>query len=267
MQKQKNVTTGIYKITSPSGKVYIGQSINIEKRKEEYKSTGLKRQYRIYGSVQKYGWNNHQFEIIEECSIKQLDEHETFWKTYYLEQVDNDWTKVLFCNLHDSGGGPKSEETKRKISASLMGRKSAMKGKHHTPEARLKMKNHLEHHKKLSEFHMGRTSPMKGKYHTEKTKEKIRISKKNNPYIRTEESKLLQSISRKGFKYSDEVIEKIRIGKYKPIIQLDLDDVFIKEWECVDFICIELNYKCKTNILQVCQNKRKTAYGFKWKFK
>jgi hypothetical protein len=29
---------GIYKITSPSGKVYIGQSINIERRIKEYKN-------------------------------------------------------------------------------------------------------------------------------------------------------------------------------------------------------------------------------------
>jgi hypothetical protein len=30
-------------------------------------------------------------------SLEQLDEKETFWKVHYLEQVDNDWTKVLFC--------------------------------------------------------------------------------------------------------------------------------------------------------------------------
>ena len=33
---------GIYKIVSPSGKVYIGQSTNIERRWKEYK-TGLGR--------------------------------------------------------------------------------------------------------------------------------------------------------------------------------------------------------------------------------
>ena len=32
------VKIGIYKITSPSNKIYIGQSINIERRFKEYKT-------------------------------------------------------------------------------------------------------------------------------------------------------------------------------------------------------------------------------------
>jgi len=31
---------GVYKITSPTGKVYIGSSIDIEKRIKHYKSVG-----------------------------------------------------------------------------------------------------------------------------------------------------------------------------------------------------------------------------------
>jgi len=66
-------TIGIYKITSPSGKVYIGQSIDIELRFKQYsnilKSIG---QRKLYYSFKKYGINSHKFEILETCSVEVL---------------------------------------------------------------------------------------------------------------------------------------------------------------------------------------------------
>ena len=50
---------GIYKITSPSQRIYIGQSINIEKRWKEYSVTKLKSQPKIKNSILKYGIKNH----------------------------------------------------------------------------------------------------------------------------------------------------------------------------------------------------------------
>ena len=54
---------GIYKITSPTGKVYIGQSIEIEKRWMRYKNItkSVKKQPAIYNSLLKYGSENHIF--------------------------------------------------------------------------------------------------------------------------------------------------------------------------------------------------------------
>jgi len=54
--------------------------------------------------------------------LKQLDERETYWKQYYLDLVEGDWNKVLFCELYDNGGGPRSEEIKKKISESNKGK-------------------------------------------------------------------------------------------------------------------------------------------------
>lgn len=112
---------GIYKITSPSGKVYIGQSIDIDKRKNNYKNLNCKDQPKIYNSLNKYGWLNHKFEVIEECNIEFLNEQEVNWKKYYLEYFKNNWKMVLFCELYDTGGGPRSQETKNKISKTNMG--------------------------------------------------------------------------------------------------------------------------------------------------
>ena len=39
---------GIYKITNPKGRVYIGRSIDVAKRKNRYKNSGCKTQTRIY---------------------------------------------------------------------------------------------------------------------------------------------------------------------------------------------------------------------------
>jgi group I intron endonuclease len=107
--------SGIYKIISPTGKIYIGQSINIEKRWEghkRYNGIGPK----LKNSYDKYGFENHMKEIIEECNIEQLNIREIFWKEYYINIYG--WKKVLFCEIYDAGGGPKSQETKTKQSIS-----------------------------------------------------------------------------------------------------------------------------------------------------
>jgi group I intron endonuclease len=193
---------GIYKITSPTSRIYIGQSINIENRKYAYSigNNNLKRQPKIYNSIKKHGIENHTFEILEECTIGQLNERETYWKQHYLEQSDNNWSKVLFCGLHDNGGGPKSEETKQKISNSLSGIKR-------TEETKNKL-----------------SLSLKGKNKTDNHKNNISNSKSNisNDTL----SKMSQSLKGKklgkksigsgrkaGFRMSDEHKEKLRQAK------------------------------------------------------
>ena len=73
----------VYKITSPSNKVYIGQTLNYKRRLYIYSILSCKRQLRLYNSFLKYGFENHTFEIIEECSINLLNEHERYWQEFY----------------------------------------------------------------------------------------------------------------------------------------------------------------------------------------
>jgi len=137
---------GIYKITSPTGKVYIGQSINIKHRKTHYKNLSCKQQPRIYNSLIKYGFENHEFEIIEECKIEELDKKEILHKKYVLKEIG--WSRVLFCELYDRKGGPKSEKTKNKISQALKGRKISK-------ETRRKISEHPGRGLKLSKANKG----------------------------------------------------------------------------------------------------------------
>lgn len=74
---------GIYKITSPSGRIYIGQSVDLENRQKVYSKLKCKLQIRLYSSLLKYGWVNHKFEIIEECSVEIINDRERYWQEFY----------------------------------------------------------------------------------------------------------------------------------------------------------------------------------------
>tara|TARA_R110000868_G_scaffold399397_1_gene673095 strand:+ start:466 stop:1182 length:717 start_codon:yes stop_codon:yes gene_type:complete len=82
-------TSGIYKITSPSARVYIGQSINIESRIKSYKKLhDCKKQPRLYNSLKIYGANAHIFEVIEACPVEQLNERERHWQDVFCATGD-----------------------------------------------------------------------------------------------------------------------------------------------------------------------------------
>lgn len=76
------MSKGIYKISNPNGEIYIGKSMNIEKRWQSYKGLCCKKQPLIYDSLLRYGVDKHIFEIVEECpsySEKDLSEQELKW--------------------------------------------------------------------------------------------------------------------------------------------------------------------------------------------
>lgn len=102
---------GIYKITSPSNKIYIGQTVDFVKRKSHYKNLKRNHQIRLYNSIKKYGWENHILQFIEECDISLLNERERFWQEYYNV---TDSKKGLNCKLTRTAdkSGFHSEEMK-----------------------------------------------------------------------------------------------------------------------------------------------------------
>jgi group I intron endonuclease len=146
----KTPIIGIYKIFSPVGKIYIGQSKNIYKRWKFYSFYNCKNQIKLYNSLQKYGFENHVFEIIEECSIEQLNERETHWKQHYLDQVNGDWKQVMFCKLHDNSGGSLPEEIKKKISKSSLGKPKTQQHKDNIKKSRKGMVFTQQHKDNMS---------------------------------------------------------------------------------------------------------------------
>ena len=77
--------TGIYKIVSPDGSVYIGQSVDIEKRFAQHRRNRSKDYSKLKSSFNYYGPYNHRFEILEECDTKELNERERYWFNHYSE--------------------------------------------------------------------------------------------------------------------------------------------------------------------------------------
>jgi group I intron endonuclease len=74
---------GIYKITNPKGKIYIGQSINIEKRFNQYKCSKAKNQPILHRSFLKYGIENHKFETVCYCNKSDLYELEDYYQILF----------------------------------------------------------------------------------------------------------------------------------------------------------------------------------------
>ncbi len=120
--------SGIYKITNPKGKIYIGESKNIKKRFQLYKGYFCQKQSKLYNSLRKYGYINHKFEIIEYCDINNLPERERYWQDFY--DVLNR-KKGLNCMLTPTFDKKQqlSEETKLKISKANKGKEAWNKGK------------------------------------------------------------------------------------------------------------------------------------------
>jgi group I intron endonuclease len=218
---------GIYKIISPSNKVYIGQSIDIERRKKAYELFNCKQQPRIYNSLIKYGWEAHKHELIEECSLDKLNERELYWKQYYVEQLG--WNNVLFCELYDVGGGPRGEEIKQKLR------------KPKSEEHKIKIGN-TNRRPKPEGFKEKLQKPK-----SQKHKENISKSKlgKNKP---------------KGFG------NKITELKSKPIQQFTLEGELLNEFNSVKEANLFLN-KLSHSIGRACRGEIKTAFGFIWRWK
>lgn len=158
---QKNaIMIGIYKITSPSKKVYIGQSVNIEIRFAKYKGLHCKQQILLYNSLTKHGFDKHKFEILCECEVSELNEKERYYQDLYSAMG----IKGLNCFLTKSSdkSGKLSEQIKTKIG-------NANRMRIVTSETRLKM----------SKKSIGNKS-MSGKKHTDRTRQEMSERMKGN---------------------------------------------------------------------------------------
>jgi len=90
---------------------------------------------------------------------------------------------------------------------------------------------------------------------------------KRKPFKHTEETKKRISIANSKSR-PKEWVKNAALSHSKAIIQLDLNNNFIKEYISATEAAIFLgDISKKKNICSVLKNKRKTAYGYKWKFK
>jgi hypothetical protein len=118
------IISGIYIITSPSNKIYIGLSANIHKRWMHYRFlSNTRNQPYLHNSFKKYGVSNHKFEVLEKVSEEDLSEREIYWIN-----EKNSTDASIGMNIASGGNippkqnKPKSEEHKKKIGDANRGR-------------------------------------------------------------------------------------------------------------------------------------------------
>lgn len=80
---------GIYKITNKiNGKIYIGQSNDIERRWSEHKRKYKTENTFLYQNMRSDGIENFDFSVEELCNIKDLDVREQYYINFYNSTVD-----------------------------------------------------------------------------------------------------------------------------------------------------------------------------------
>lgn len=217
----------IYMITSPTGRLYIGSTVNIKQRWNQYYLLSCKSQRKLYNSLLKYGWKAHKFEVIMEVPINKMLEYETLigWGFNVLEKEN------LNCRLPKLGEvySVMSCDTKLRISIRNTGTIMTQQQKD-----------------KLRIFNLGKKLP-------KETCIKMGKSRLGNKYAL-------------GKTRTQEFKNTMNSYFNKQINQYDLNMNFIKTWDSIKSAAIELKIN-RGHIGQVCLGKRKSSGGFKWKYK
>ena len=218
---------GIYKITNPNERVYIGQTNNISKRLNKYYNLNCTKQPRLYRSLKKHGVENHKFEIIEECELEELNERERFWQEFY-DVLSSKGMNCSYVQTFTKKGKVK-EESCKKLSKALTGRKLSSE---HVEKIKIALSKRIV---------------------SDKVRESARKLSKGKKLPREQVEKMRQT--------------KLSLNLECPwkleIIQTDLNNNFIQTFNSIQ-LCSQVLNICRPNIIKVLKGYRKTAGGFKF---
>jgi group I intron endonuclease len=251
----------IYKTTNTiNNKIYIGQDKNND---PTYLGSGNL----IKKAIKKYGKEKFIKEILYICNtIEELNEKERFYINEY-----NSINKEIGYNISIGGTNgvmlnrKHSNETKEKMSKSALGK---IKSEIHRKNIGLSTKGRIisdEEKKKrsLSNPYTG----MKKTPLSNEIKQKISNTKKGKCHsIKTKEKMSKSHMGTKNSFYGKKHSEEYLLRRRKPIIQLDKDNNFIKEWLSISEASEQLKIS-NSGISFVLNGKYKTSGGFKFKYK
>jgi group I intron endonuclease len=145
------MSSGIYGIkNSVNGKIYVGSSTNLERRKTEH-FDGFKKgkavNKHLKYAVQKYGIDNFEFTILEECTELLLEREQHWWEIHkdhcyncYKPNLDPwELSRILTGRQFDEEHCQNISKAMKKLIES--GWVPWIKGRHHTEDSRQKMSN------------------------------------------------------------------------------------------------------------------------------
>lgn len=203
------IICGIYKITSPSGRVYIGQSWDTYKRWRDYNEKSTRNQPVLNYSFKKYGKSAHTFAVIHSFLKDDINQDVlNEWEIHYINVFKQLGFTLLNCREGGSNG-KLSAESLKKMSESLKGKPSwnkGMKGVYTQSE---------ETKRKQSLIKKGKPPNNAGKPRSKDAIEKSAF--KNSGRKRTLEQRLLMSERQKGRPYHGKNNGKVRSAECRKL--------------------------------------------------
>ena len=134
----------IYKLTSPSGKIYIGRTHDFDARMADHKHNALKKLAKnsLYKAIRKYGWDEFKKEII---ATTDCEESAQLLEESLIKMFDS--VRNGYNDTYVGGGGnllknqpEKITQFKKKMSTVTAGEKNGMFGKRQTEETKQKQR-------------------------------------------------------------------------------------------------------------------------------
>jgi group I intron endonuclease len=225
-----DMSYSVYKHTSPHGKVYIGITSMLPRRRWQY-GWGYQQNTHFFSAIKKYGWENFSHEILfssltkEEAEAKEIELIAKFDST--------NPQKGYNLDLGGSSPGRMSEVTRKKISESTKGENSANYGKHHSEEAKRKMSIAAK-----------KRPPM-----SDETRRKIGDAARGEKHWSY------------GKSFGEEHRKRLGQSHCKPIECVETKTIYRSTVDA------ELQTGINNgNISSCCTGKRKTAGGFTWRY-
>lgn len=173
----------VYMLTSPSGKSYIGITMNWKRRmKAHVKMASTKNGYLIHNAIRKYGWDNFtktilldsdDFEVLKDAERTEIQSRQT-----HCSQSG--------YNLTFGGDGvlgyKASTETRKKLRESHLGKTHSPESKERMSKAHKGHQNTPAHNQNISKAILGHKSYKKsGTPCPQEVKDKIRDKLKGRP--------------------------------------------------------------------------------------
>lgn len=233
----------VYKITNPEGKVYVGSTMKLEQRKQQYRLANktMSGQTKMYASLIKYGWNAHTFEIVwsGEESLRFRKEKE-FGELY----------NVLVEGLNSTiPFTPLPKEMKDKMTKN---------SQRHKPSEETKLKGVLACQRAICQYDLS------GNFIAEypSTNEAARVLGIGRTNIKNN----LTGQTKKGKGFVWKFKEGVSFGKpHKRVVQMDLDGNELKTFESMCEAGRSLRMD-GSSIKYVLKEGGITAGGYKWKY-
>lgn len=275
--------------TSKSDRCYVGITIrSLQERFDEHIRASRKRRKSLLGAaIRKHGANTFTIECIEVCNDAVLVDREIYWIAKLGTHVQDGG-----YNLTHGGEGTRGF---RHVLGSRAGRKNSFWGKHHTAETRNKISTSLkqrfdrigrkprtrstddERRKKLSESLKRRWKthrhPRLGKRHTVEARERMRFARLGRKH--TDETRAKISASNLGKHRGPLSIEhrqalskaaqnRKREPRAVPVLQVSLSGDVITQHDCIRDVCRSLGTTNRRMIIDCCEHRRISAYGYQW---